>query len=160
MATDSDVKRLTENVSALQKDMAQVGVLVDRLDITIEKLTEVSSTVSQLLAVQGTRLQQQEKTAGHLQELIESRRQEMDNNIKLIYNRIEKVETDIYDEMEDNKDKILSELKELRTEGANQHNEMNIRMSRFEKYVYAALAVGGVLVWFIDKINIPTLFPG
>ena len=160
MTTDSDVRKLSENVSALQKDMAQVGVLVDRLDITIEKLTEVSSTVSQLLAVQGTRLEQQEKTAIHLQDLVESRRQETDNNIKLIYNRIEKVETDIYEEMEDNKDKILKEIKELRTEGANQHNEMNARMSRFEKYVYAALAAGGVLVWFIDKINISAFFSG
>jgi len=48
--TNSDVKKLAETIATLQTDMAQVGTLVERLDVTIEKLTEVSTHVSNLLA--------------------------------------------------------------------------------------------------------------
>ena len=118
MSTTTDVNKLAENVSALQKDMAQVGALVDRLDVTIEKLTEVSTTVSQLLAVQGNRLEFQEKVAERLQELVEKRRQEMDASLKEVYARVEKIEADIYKEMEEYNDSVLDEIKSLRADGA------------------------------------------
>ena len=68
-----DLNEIAKEVSALRADMAQINTLVDRLDITIEKLTEVSTNVSQLLAVQGSRLDQQERSSSQLSLLIEKR---------------------------------------------------------------------------------------
>ncbi len=148
MTDMDDVKKLADNVSSLQKDMAQVGVLVDRLDITIEKLTEVSTTVSQLLAVQGNRLEFQEKVAEKLQDLVEKRRQEADTAIKEIYGRIEKVETDLYTDMKNTENNIVKEIKDMRTEGSVQHNTLNDRMSRLEKWMWTIMG-GGFIVGFI-----------
>jgi len=111
--TNSDVKKLSETISTLQQDMAQVGTLVDRLDVTIEKLTEVSTRVSELLAVQGTRLLNQEKVSEQIQELIEKRRVETDTNIKDVYIRVERVEKDLYNEIEASQEKVLTEIKKV-----------------------------------------------
>ena len=46
-ATNSE---LYKDVVKLKSDMAQINVLVDRIDVTIEKLTEVSKNISELLA--------------------------------------------------------------------------------------------------------------
>ena len=158
MTTDSDVKKLSENVASLQKDMAQVGTLVDRLDVTIEKLTEVSSTVSQLLAVQGNRLEFQEKVQERLEKIVEDRRQETDKNIKDVYFRIEKVERDLQDDMDDNYNKIASKIEELKKEGNEQHKIINDRMTRMERWMWMLIGGGIVVGTLFNQINLPTIF--
>lgn len=162
MTTDSDVKKLAENVSSLQKDMAQVGALVDRLDVTIEKLTEVSSTVSQLLAVQGSRLEFHEKVQEKLQDLVEKRRQETDDNIKSVYNRIEKVEKDLQSDMENTEDRIIKKIEEMQKSGTDQHEKINKgitdRIDRLEKWMWTAVGGGIVIMWFLNSIDITKFF--
>lgn len=143
--TNSDVKKLAETITTLQKDMAQVGTLVDRLDVTIEKLTEVSSHVSELLAVQGTRLEVQEKVSENLQELIERRRVETDTNIKDVYARVEKVEKELYNEIEASQNKVLAEIKEMRQESTLQHNELKGKVNRLEKWMWTVIGAVSVL---------------
>lgn len=140
MATDSDVKKLAESVNDLQKDMAQVGTLVDRLDVTIEKLTEVSTTVSQLLAVQGNRLDFQEKVAAKLEDLIEKRRVETETMIKDLHKKI------------DDGQKASSE----------QHSTMNKdiveRIGKIEKFVWMSLGGGAVIGFILSRIPWQLLF--
>lgn len=161
MTMDSDVKKLAENVNALQKDMAQVGVLVDRLDVTIEKLTEVSTTVSQLLAVQGNRLEFQEKVQEKLQDLVEKRRQETDDSIKDVYNRIEKVEKDLQEDMSDVEEKICKKIDDMQKVSASQHEQinqsLNDRMTRLEKWMWTAVGGGIVLMWVLNHIDLASI---
>jgi DNA repair ATPase RecN len=153
MVTNSDVKKLSDTISTLQQDMAQVGTLVDRLDVTIEKLTEVSTRVSELLAVQGTRLLNQEKVSEQIQTLIETRRVETDTNIKDVYIRVERVEKDLYDDIEASQTKVLTEIKEMRAESTTQHNELKTKVNRLEKWMWTL--IGGIaVVSFVIQVGI------
>ena len=151
--TNSDVKKLSETISTLQQDMAQVGTLVDRLDVTIEKLTEVSTRVSELLAVQGTRLLNQEKVSEQIQELIEKRRVETDTNIKDVYIRVERVEKDLYNEIEVAQGKVLTEIKEMRAESTTQHNELKGKVNRLEKWMWTCIGAV-VVISFVIQVGI------
>jgi DNA repair ATPase RecN len=153
MVTNSDVKKLSDTISTLQQDMAQVGTLVDRLDVTIEKLTEVSTRVSELLAVQGTRLLNQEKVSEQIQTLIETRRVETDTNIKDVYIRVERVEKDLYNDIEASQTKVLTEIKEMRAESTTQHNELKTKVNRLEKWMWTL--IGGIaVVSFVIQVGI------
>lgn len=152
--SNSDVKKLSESIAVLQQDMAQVGTLVDRLDVTIEKLTEVSSRVSELLAVQGTRLENQEKVSEHLQELIEKRRVETDTNIKDVYIRVEKVEKDLYTEIENSQDKVIAEIKAMREESTKQHLELSSKVNRLERWMWIVIGGSIVIFWLIERLKI------
>ncbi len=160
--SDSDVKKLAENVSSLQKDMAQVGALVDRLDVTIEKLTEVSTSVSQLLAVQETRLEFHEKVQEKLQDLVEKRRQETDDNIKSVYNRIEKVEKDLQGDMEHTEDRIIKKIEEMQKASSDQHEKINSgitqRIDRLERWMWTVVGGGVVVMWLLNSIDISKFF--
>jgi DNA repair ATPase RecN len=151
--TNSDVKKLSETISTLQQDMAQVGTLVDRLDVTIEKLTEVSTRVSELLAVQGTRLENQEKVSEQIQTLIEKRRVETDANIKDVYIRVERVEKDLYTDIEASQTKVLTEIKEMRAESTKQHNELKGKVNRLEKWMWTCIGAI-VVISFIIQVGI------
>ena len=151
--TNSDVKKLAETISTLQQDMAQVGTLVERLDVTIEKLTEVSTRVSELLAVQGTRLENQEKVSEQIQTLVEKRRVETDTNIKDVYIRVERVEKDLYDEIEASQVKVLREIKEMRAESTTQHNELKSKVNRLEKWMWTCIGAV-VVISFVIQVGI------
>lgn len=162
MIPDPDVKRLAENVVSLQKDMAQVGALVVRLDVTIEKLTEVSSTVSQLLAVQGNRLEFQEKIQEKLQELVEKRRIETDTAINNVYMRIEKVESDLQEDISSTHDKIIARIDDMQKASTKQHeeihNKMGERIAKLEKWIWTVAGGCMVVLWLVNNIDLAALF--
>lgn len=156
--SDATVKKLTENVFSLQRDVAQIDTLVERLDITIEKLTEVSSTVSQLLAVQGSRLEFQEKVQERLEKMFEERRGETEKNIKDLYARIEKVDKDLQEDMEDTYSKIAEKIEQHRKESTEQHKVLNDRITRMEKWMWMLIGGAVVLSTLFNHINLSAIF--
>ena len=140
----SELTDLTKEVSSLKNNMAQIGLLVDRLDLTIEKLTEVSTTVSQLLAVQGNRLEQQEKSVSQFSTLLEKRRDEAAESNEIMHKRISSAEKEFQTEIGKLNDKILDEMKAMRAESKQQHDELSDKMTKLEKWVW--LVSGGAAV--------------
>ena len=87
-----EVADIAKDVYQLKADMAQINTLVDRLDITITKLTEVSTNISELLAVQTNRLETQEKLSSKLFEIIEKRKDESEQSDKDIQLQMKNLE--------------------------------------------------------------------
>lgn len=156
--TDTEVKKLAENLNSLQQDMVQVGDLVHRLDVTIEKLTEVSTTVSQLLAVQGNRLEFQEKIAEKLQDLVERRRQETEGYVKDLHIKIDTVERDLKSDIKDTHLDILGKIGEMQESGTKQHQDISDKLSeritRLEKWMWTIAGAGTVLWFIINQIDL------
>lgn len=148
---EDDIKRLNSSVSSLESDMSVVANLVERLDVTIERLTDVSTKVSQLLAVQGSRLEVQEKQAEKFYDLLEKRRTETMEDLKELSSKIVNVESDISKEMEDNHKTIIDKIDNIKT-------SIDTRMSRLERWVWIVLGGSGVVGFLINKIDISALF--
>jgi len=152
MAEDSH--RLIE----VEKEVGQLTTLVGRIDTTLTKLTDLSTTVSQILAVQGNRLEVQEKAGEKLENLIETRRIDNEKAIRQVDIRIDDLETDLYEEIKNNNEDVIKEIKDLRKEAGVQHDDISKRMTRLEKWVWLFIG-GGVVVGFIlDKVNFISLF--
>lgn len=108
-----EIHKIHNEVIALQKDMSQINSLVDKLDLTIEKLTDVSSNVSRLLAVHETRLENQEKAGSQLATMIEKNKEQIDVELQKIYDRIADTKKDLRQEIDDRHDEVMSELKQI-----------------------------------------------
>lgn len=155
----ADLNELAKEVSALRADMAQINTLVDRLDVTIEKLTEVSTNVSQLLAVQGSRLDQQERSSNQLSLLIEKRKDEVSESIEILHKRINTTEKDFKVELEKLNEKILGEIKAIREDNLEQHKALNEKISKLERWVWYVTGGAAVVGFLLSKvINLATLF--
>ncbi len=109
MAT-TNVNKLAEDMSYLRKDMAVVGALVDRLDTTIDKLTDISNSVSSLLAVHETKLTSQEIISKQLADLVEARRVETDDKIQILHERISSGERELKESIDNQYDEIASAM--------------------------------------------------
>jgi len=154
---EPDVNKLVEDVSYLRKDMAVVGALVDRLDATIDKLTDISNSVSSLLAVHETKLTSQEIVSKQLSDLVETRRVETDDKIQLLHERISSGEREIKEKIDDQYDELMVEFKEMRQEAASQHANLNTRITNMEKWQWVVIGGAtaiGTLITLIPWDNI------
>jgi septation ring formation regulator EzrA len=148
MATQN-VNKLAEDMSYLRKDMAVVGALVDRLDTTIDKLTDISNSVSSLLAVHETKLTSQEIISKQLADLVEARRVETDDKIQILHERISSGERELKESIDDQYDELMKEIKEMRAESTVQHNTLSDRITTMEKWMWTVIGgsaiVGGLI---------------
>lgn len=140
-----EINKLAEDVSYLRKDMAVVGALVDRLDTTIDKLTDISNSVSSLLAVHETKLTSQEIISKQLTDLVETRRVETEDKLQLLHGRISSGEKEIKEQIDKQYDELMSEIKAMRAESVTQHNALSERISTMEKWMWTVLG-GSIIV--------------
>lgn len=144
-----NINKLSEDMSHLRKDMAVVGALVDRLDTTIDKLTDISNSVSSLLAVHETKLSAQEIISKQLSDLVETRRVETDDKIQILHERISSGERELKQNIDKQYDELMTEIKEMRAESAAQHTTLSDRITAMEKWMWTVIGgsaiVGGII---------------
>jgi len=148
-ATNSE---LYKDVVKLKSDMAQINVLVDRIDVTIEKLTEVSKNISELLAVQANRLEFQEKITQQLSVLMEKRRDESEENIRYLREEMEKVEKDLNKVLNEKYHDILDEIKSIRDDNSKQHQQMQDKFSQFERWMWMVSGGAVIIAFLLSKM--------
>jgi len=97
-----------------------------KLEDAIAKLTEISADLNKMIAVHELRLSQQEKMTDSLEIILEKRRDEFD-----------KRETDIYDTIKDEDEKILKQIE-------SSHDRLSKKIGDLERmmWVYG----GGIMV--------------
>ena len=106
---------------------------VDRIESAIEKLTTISNELKTMIAVHEQRIGQQEKETIDIHQTIEKRREELNIQLK-----------DVYDTMRDEDNKIIQELIAMRKEASEQHKTLSDKISQLEKYVW--MSVGGFTI--------------
>lgn len=126
-------------------DSSILAIIVERLDVAVEKLTEVSRSISQMLAVHENRIDTQEKVSDQLTDLIEQRRKEANEDIKELHSRITTTTRELSDKIADTEKKVLTKLAELQSEPSPHLYE--------NKYIW--MVVGGlvVILWIFDHLG-------
>ena len=110
---------------------------VDRIESAIEKLTTISNELKTMIAVHEQRIGQQEKETIDIHQTIEKRREELNIQLK-----------DVYDTMRDEDSKIIQEIIEMRKEATEQHKTLTDKISQLEKYVWMSLG-GFTIITFL-----------
>jgi septation ring formation regulator EzrA len=158
MSSTQTVDKLVDDISHLRKDMAVVGALVDRLDTTIDKLTDISNSVSSLLAVHETKLTTQEILSKQLADLVETRRVETDEKVQLLHNRISNGEKEIKEQIDQQYDELMTEIKAMRAESVAQHNTLSERITTMEKWMWLVVGGSGVVGAIIALVPWSSIF--
>ena len=98
---------LETEVKLLKKELQDQAKIHDRLDIAIEKLTDVSNSINRMLAVHEEKLGRQEEAIFEAEQKLEIRRTELTTKIDELHSR------------------ITTNTKEIMTAAATQHAEQN-----------------------------------
>ena len=98
---------LETEVKFLKKELENQKKIHDRLDVAIEKLTDVSNSIHRMLAVHEEKLTRQEEAIFEAEQKLEIRRTELTTKIDELHSR------------------ITTNTKEIMTAAATQHAEQN-----------------------------------
>ena len=145
---------LETRVAVLENNLDKMGSFFDRLDTTMEKLTEVSSSIKELLAVHELKINRNEDTAHQITTLLETRRIQSETQHALIQKNIADSEKEMKKEIDDYQTKILSELTSIRNELKNYHEENGKIKQHNEVQKYAMFVVSCLIAFILWKIKI------
>jgi len=120
-------------LESLRKDIESVNSINNRLDTAIDKLTDVSTSIKQMLAVHEEKIQRQEQIDDIIFKRLKERADEIDNVYRDLQREINQVEK-----------RVLVEIKSLR-------NDISGRVGVLEKWRW--LIIGGSIVigWVLSK---------
>jgi len=133
----SDIDNLKTDIALLKKD-AKTGELIhQRLEQTLEKLSDCAVSLKGILAQQETKLQRAEQTDEDIFITLESRRKEWDNDLKELHSRITTNSRELREHQIQSENKMLSEIRGVRT-------QLSERVGVLEKWRW--LIIGGSII--------------
>jgi len=133
----SDIENLKTEIALLKKD-AKTGELIhQRLEIAIDKLSEIVISCKQMLAQQEQKLQKAEQTDDDIFVTLESRRKEWDTDLKELHSRISTNSRELRESQYHLESKLLNEIRMVRT-------QLSERVGVLEKWRW--LIIGGSII--------------
>tara|TARA_R100000544_G_C2219933_1_gene56867 strand:- start:651 stop:1106 length:456 start_codon:yes stop_codon:yes gene_type:complete len=132
-----DLENLKTEIALLKKD-AKTGELIhQRLEVAIEKLSDIGVSCKQMLSQQQTRLERAEQTDDDIFITLESRRKEWDNDLKELHSRITTNSRELREHQVQSENKMLDELRAMR-------NQLSERVGVLEKWRW--IIIGGSII--------------
>lgn len=122
---------------------------VDRVEIAIERLADVSADLNKLIAVHEQRLIQQERTMDHINTTIEKRREDCEEKFRDVYDTI-------YSQDKTNLTEINQEIAKFRTETQEQYKELTKKIGDIERIIW--IYMGGFTVVTFLLMYGPTIY--
>ena len=119
-------------IAGLKKDIENVNTLNSRLDLAIEKLTDVSTSIKQMLAVHEEKISRQEQIDEIIFEKLKERAGEIDNVHKELSKEIQQVEK-----------KLLLEIRQMKL-------DIGGRVGILERYKWIVLGASIVIGWILS----------
>jgi ABC-type transporter Mla subunit MlaD len=146
---------LETQVAVVEQEINSTRDIVDRLNNAIEKITNVTTDIGKILAVHDQRLDRGEKATNDVFDLLEKRRQEMNEDIKELHSRITTTTRELSTEISDVRkcivdgiDDLKKELKEDQKFHNDKQGKLEERIDSLERWRYM-LVGGGIVGGFI-----------
>ena len=130
MADNTEIKI---DLESLRKDIENVNTIHNRIDIAIDKLTDVSTSIKSMLAVHEEKITRQEK----IDEIIFDKLKDRADEISDVYRELKK-------DVEMSEKRLLIEIKSLK-------NDIGARVGVLEKYRWLILGGAIVIGWILSK---------
>jgi uncharacterized coiled-coil protein SlyX len=126
MASDDEIRSL-ENI-------------VNKLDLSIDKLTEVSANISKLLAVQEQRMNTLEKDTDRNQD-----------DIRHLYNKLEDVSKSLSDKLDESMKNSTAGHEKIQQSITDKLLGYDNRIKTLEIWRWLIIGGGIVVMWFVNK---------
>lgn len=149
--------KFIEDLIEIKTTTNALADLVARLDNSTARLTDLSTDIGKLLAVQESRLTQAEKVIEKLSFAIEERRTSQIERDQKLHEDIMRSETSLEKKIQDliiSETKLMNiQMNSLKDDMKIQHAELNKKMRVVEKVLWGVAGVGSVIVFVISNIR-------
>jgi|TARA_R100000501_G_C2526039_1_gene51095 hypothetical protein len=133
----SDIQKLQTDVALLKQDAKTSERIHERLEIAIDKLTDITVSLKSMLVQQETKLQKAEETDNDIFVTLETRQLRWDSDLKELHSRITTNTRELREHQIAAENKMLNEMRAIRT-------QLDSRVAVLEKWRW--IIVGGSII--------------
>ena len=132
-----DCEQLKTQVALLEQDAKTSERIHERLEVAIDKLTDITVSLKGMLVQQETKLQKAEETDNDIFVTLETRQVRWDNDLKELHSRITTNTRELREHQIVAENKMLAEMRGIRT-------QLDSRVAVLEKWRW--IIVGGSII--------------
>lgn len=136
------------DLSLLSKDVVTIINTQDRIDSSIDKLTDISNNIAKLVSVYGSKLDSHEETIKTITTSFEKKKDDSDRKFDVVKNEIQKLEKEMvayFNDKEEKMNKSFLDLKDALTKEINERDEqVETKILSLQKFQWMLLGGGAV----------------
>lgn len=135
------VKSLETELAIVKNEMGQIGHLFSKLEITLEKITNVSTNLSQILAVHERRLHETDVQFESVRNRMEINDDRVKDDIKDLHSRVTSTSREVEEKMSKEIDKVLLAIQDLKTHMLEKDNKLEERIETLERWRWIMVGI-------------------
>lgn len=143
---------LETEVALVKNDLSQMGQLFSKLEVALDKITDVSNNIGQILAVHEQRLQDGEKEFKTLKDEMVSAESKFDNEVKDLHSRLTSNTRELENKMSKEIDKVLDSIKDLKDHLIDKNDKIEQRLTALERWRWILVGAMFVAVIFLPEL--------
>jgi chromosome segregation ATPase len=147
------------DIALLKRDTEQTSQIVTKLDNAIEKLTDLGTDISKMLALHEQRLGRLEQIDNEIHGLVETRRAELQTDINALEGKLASTIKEISNDINQTEDRLMGAIKgvkdDIKTESVEKkkdHDALVKRVEALERWRYILIGGGLALGFLIEKV--------
>lgn len=143
---------LEVEVALVRKDVEQIKMVHQKLDIAIEKMGEVSNSIGKMLVAHEERLGFHDRSDKELFEMLDSTKEEFQESVAQIGQRIEATKTELSQKVQTSEHRITKTITDMNTENKEQFKSIDTRLASLEKWRFLLIGGGTVIGFLLTKL--------
>lgn len=104
------------------------------------------------------KLQQDVAVVATLVDRLEDSMNKFDRQTELLHSRISSGEREIKNQIDEQYDELMKEIKEMRAESALQHNSLSERITSMEKWMWTVVGGATVVSFIFSQVDLAKFF--
>lgn len=120
-------------VELIKKDISQISKLVDKFDVTIDKLQQVAVDITKIVSLQEQKIQQQDRINS-----------DVDDEAKDVRRKVDDIEKNLSTKLTELETKILKEIQ-------NVNSDLDKKITALEAWRYMVMGIISVVVFVVSQ---------
>jgi DNA repair exonuclease SbcCD ATPase subunit len=120
-------------VELIKKDISQISKLVDKFDVTIDKLQQVAVDITKIVSLQDQKIQQQDRINS-----------DVDDEAKDVRRKVDDIEKNLSTKLTESETKILKELQNVKS-------DLDKKITALEAWRYMVMGIISVVVFVVSQ---------
>ena len=143
-----DYNSLKTDVEIIKRDINAIQGFSVKIDDAIEKMAEVSNSISKMLIVHENKLSNHDQMIDGIKLAMSERKNDFEKQVELLHTRITSMKDENHLEREKYHKELLAALKEI----ADTQNKLDQRITTLEQWKWYVLGAAGVVGFILAEV--------
>lgn len=143
-----DYNSIKTDVEIIKRDINAIQGFSVKIDDAIEKMAEVSNSISKMLIVHENKLSNHDQMIDGIKLAMSERKNDFEKQVELLHTRITSMKDENHLEREKYHKELLAALKEI----ADTQNKLDQRITTLEQWKWYVLGAAGVVGFILAEV--------